>query len=95
MDSDPSGTIADIEAEDIELGDAQAEDVAFDVDAGMEEDPEALDSEEEDALNEELGIDVDETESMFLIISLLMIFTDSDFCSPDACGSSILIAPKR
>ncbi|KAF5369365.1 hypothetical protein D9758_002690 [Tetrapyrgos nigripes] len=62
---------ADIEAEEIELGDVDDTDVAFDVDADdVEEDPDALDSDEEEKLDEELGIDVDESEIPMHIVPL-------------------------
>ena len=50
---------ADLEAEDIELGNAVNVDLALDVDGLMNEveDPEALDSDDEDQLDEELGLD--------------------------------------
>ncbi|KAF9077697.1 P-loop containing nucleoside triphosphate hydrolase protein [Rhodocollybia butyracea] len=61
---------ADIEPEDVDLGEGQVDDMAFDVDANMEEDPDALDSDEEEALNEELGIDLDETETPMHVVPL-------------------------
>ncbi|KAJ4482133.1 P-loop containing nucleoside triphosphate hydrolase protein [Lentinula aciculospora] len=61
---------ADVEAEDIDLGEKQADDVAFDVDGDEEEDPDALDSDEEGILNEELGIDVDESETPMHVVPL-------------------------
>ncbi|GAW05713.1 P-loop containing nucleoside triphosphate hydrolase protein [Lentinula edodes] len=61
---------ADVEAEDLELGETQANDVAFDVDGDVEEDPDALDSDEEELLNEELGIDVDESETPMHVVPL-------------------------
>lgn len=59
-----SDILADIEAEDIDLGNDEV-DVAFDVDGDMvNEDPEALDSDDEQLRdNEGLGIEMDETES--------------------------------
>ncbi|KAG6910680.1 hypothetical protein DXG01_008724 [Tephrocybe rancida] len=49
---------ADVEAEDFDLGENGPNDLAFDVDDGMDEDdPDALDSDDEDGLNEELGLD--------------------------------------
>jgi hypothetical protein len=56
--------LADVEAEDVELGNNE-NDLAFDVDEGMvDEDPDALDSDNERAdEDEELGIDIYETES--------------------------------
>jgi hypothetical protein len=56
--------LADVEAEDLELGHID-NDLAIDVDEDVaNEDPEALDSDDERPdENEELGIDMDETES--------------------------------
>ena len=50
---------ADLEAEDIDLGNVVRDDLALDVDGFMNEleDPEALDSDDEDQLDEELGLD--------------------------------------
>lgn len=52
---------ADVEVEEIELGNAIEDDLAFDVDGTMdqEEDPEGLESDEDDELDEELGIEED------------------------------------
>ena len=53
--------IADVEAEDIDLGDFAQGRLALDVDGdNVDDDPEALDSEDEKRLDEVLGIDVDE-----------------------------------
>lgn len=57
---------ADLEAEDIDLGSTEAEDMAFDVDGDVNDvavDDEALDSEDDD--NEALGIDTEESDGMF------------------------------
>ena len=48
---------ADLEAEDIDLGNAVDDDLALDVDGFLDEDPEALDSNEEDQLDENFGLD--------------------------------------
>jgi hypothetical protein len=50
---------ADLEAEDMDLGNTVDDDLALDVDGLMDEveDPEALDSDDEDQLDEELGLD--------------------------------------
>ena len=59
--------VADIEAEDLELGADTQENLAFDVDDDMDqgEDPEDLESEndEEERLDKELGLD-DDTDGM-------------------------------
>jgi ATP-dependent RNA helicase DHX37/DHR1 len=61
--------VADVEAEDLDLGDQQADDLAFDVDADMDhEDPDALDSDEdteEHQLDKELGFDSDDVDGEF------------------------------
>ncbi|KAJ7600578.1 P-loop containing nucleoside triphosphate hydrolase protein [Mycena floridula] len=61
---------ADVEVEDIELGNDQ--ELAFDVDASMEEeDPEALDTDDEDdALEEALGIDLAASDAPMHIVPL-------------------------
>lgn len=60
---------ADVEAEDVELGVMEQEDLALDVDGDQvddaELDAEALDSDDEVDENLELGIDTEESESMF------------------------------
>ncbi|KAG5648122.1 hypothetical protein DXG03_006076 [Asterophora parasitica] len=51
---------ADVEAEDIDLGDSGPNDLAFDVDEGLDDedqDQDALDSDDEDSLNEDLGLE--------------------------------------
>ncbi|KAI0824165.1 P-loop containing nucleoside triphosphate hydrolase protein [Trametes gibbosa] len=61
---------ADVEAEDVDLGDAQREDevLAFDVDGDV--DAEALDSDDEAEGNAELGIDTEETDVPMHIVPL-------------------------
>ncbi|KAJ7644132.1 P-loop containing nucleoside triphosphate hydrolase protein [Roridomyces roridus] len=59
---------ADVEAEDLDLGEQQIDDLALDVDADMDEDqdPDALDSDEdteEHQLDRELGLDSDEVDA--------------------------------
>jgi hypothetical protein len=54
----------DIEPEDIDLGNTQGADLAFDVDGDLaDEDPEALDSDDDRRVDEELGIEADGCES--------------------------------
>ncbi|KAF5382586.1 hypothetical protein D9615_002788 [Tricholomella constricta] len=49
---------ADVEAEDLDLGDGGPNDLAFDVDEGMDDGgPDSLDSDSEEGLNEELGLE--------------------------------------
>ena len=65
--------VADLEAEDIDLGSAVDNDLAPDVDELLNEveDPEALDSDDDDQLDEELGLDHDsESVCQFYTISL-------------------------
>lgn len=85
--------VADVEAEDFDLGEAYPGDLAFDVDVGVIDDPDALDSNDEDGLNEELGLEDDgfdgKTTSLYKICDLLLTF------SSYACGSSILSASER
>ncbi len=60
----PTHSAADVEAEDVELGDSQAaaEALAMDVDGDVEADVEALDSDAEHEGDDELGIDAEESE---------------------------------
>ncbi|KZV70183.1 P-loop containing nucleoside triphosphate hydrolase protein [Peniophora sp. CONT] len=58
-----------LEAEDMELGAALAEDLADDVDGNAETDEEALDT-DDDELDEELGIDSEESEVPMHIVPL-------------------------
>lgn len=76
------------------MGETQANDVAFDIDGDVEEDPDALDSDEEELLNEELGIDVDESESRSFKF-ILHIHAQGDLDSTYARGPSILPASQR
>ncbi|KAK0464536.1 P-loop containing nucleoside triphosphate hydrolase protein [Desarmillaria tabescens] len=65
--------LADVEAEDLDLGNSSKidEDLAIDVDtADMEEDPEALDSDEEDELGEELGVEFDDNDVPMHVVPL-------------------------
>jgi hypothetical protein len=58
---------ADVEAEDIDLGTADHGSLASDVDGDLPEDnPDALDSDDEGDLNRELGIDLEESDGVFL-----------------------------
>ncbi|KAJ7212117.1 P-loop containing nucleoside triphosphate hydrolase protein [Mycena pura] len=74
MNVDIQPAHADIEAEDLDLGHQQADDLAFDVDAGMtDEDPDALDSDEdteEHQLDKELGLDSDDVDVPMHIVPL-------------------------
>jgi len=56
---------ADVEAEDMELGDDQENDLALDVDGDETavEDLDALDTDEDEEDNQRLGIDADECDS--------------------------------
>lgn len=64
-----------MEAEDVDLGDARPDDLAFDVDEDMDEqDADALDSDDEQELNEELGLDPDEIGGRFYQICLYHIY---------------------
>lgn len=58
--------VVDIEAEDMELGESQADNLATDVDVDMEDDdPDALDSDDEDSIGD-LGFEVDGADGMLL-----------------------------
>ncbi|KAF8967048.1 P-loop containing nucleoside triphosphate hydrolase protein [Flammula alnicola] len=60
---------ADIEAEEMDLGNAAEDGLAFDVDENMddEEDPEGLESDEDDKLDEELGLDAESDTPMHIV----------------------------
>ncbi|TFK40653.1 P-loop containing nucleoside triphosphate hydrolase protein [Crucibulum laeve] len=59
---------ADVEAEDVDLGDTVQDDLAIDVDENMDEDdPDALNSDNEDDLNEELGIEEESDTPMHIV----------------------------
>ncbi|KAK0187982.1 P-loop containing nucleoside triphosphate hydrolase protein [Armillaria mellea] len=65
--------LADVEAEDLDLGNPSKNDenLAVDVDtADIEEDPEALDSDEEDELGEELGVEFDDNDMPMHVVPL-------------------------
>ncbi|KAJ7250874.1 P-loop containing nucleoside triphosphate hydrolase protein [Mycena haematopus] len=73
-DGDIRPAQADVEAEDLDLGDQHAGDLALDVDADMaDEDPEALDSDEDTAenqLDKELGLQSDDVDAPMHIVPL-------------------------
>lgn len=52
-------SLADVEAEEVDLGNSVEDDLAFDVDENMdhEEDSEGLESDDDDKLDEELGLE--------------------------------------
>ena len=81
---------ADVEAEDVELGNNE-NDLAFDVDEGMDdEDSGALDSDDERlSEDEELGIDVYETESKQML-AIRSHISCSIYRRSDACRASVL-----
>lgn len=59
---------ADVEPEDLDLGNSDQDGLAFDVDENMDqEDPEALDSEDEQNLDEELGLEEDSDVPMHIV----------------------------
>ena len=55
-------TVADVEAEDVELGDAQRADEALASDVDGDVDADALESDDDDEANDELGIESEETD---------------------------------
>lgn len=58
---------ADVEAEDVDLGDERQDDLVSDVDADVDEsDREALDSDGEQSMYKELGLISDEMDGWFL-----------------------------
>ncbi|KAF9485838.1 P-loop containing nucleoside triphosphate hydrolase protein [Pholiota conissans] len=60
---------ADVEAEEVELGNSIEEDLAFDVDENIEreDDPEGLESDEDDKLNEELRLEEESDLPMHIV----------------------------
>ncbi|KAI0768467.1 P-loop containing nucleoside triphosphate hydrolase protein [Trametes elegans] len=68
---------ADVEAEDVDLGDSQQQEeaLAFDVDGIADADAEALDSDDEAEANEELGIDAEETDVPMHIVPLYALLS--------------------
>jgi hypothetical protein len=83
--------LADVEAEDVELGNNE-DDLAFDIDDGVaDEDPEALDSDgEQSSENGELGIDMDETESKQICDIRCHVSRSISSCSSNAYRASVL-----
>ncbi|PFH53904.1 hypothetical protein AMATHDRAFT_136330 [Amanita thiersii Skay4041] len=73
----PVKSIADVEAEDMDLGATESENLVFDIDDGMddEDDPEALDTDQE-SLAEELSLNADEeTEVPMHVIPLYSLLS--------------------
>ncbi|KAG6868632.1 hypothetical protein C0993_000222 [Termitomyces sp. T159_Od127] len=62
--------LPDVEAEDFDLGEADRSDLAFDVDDGVMDDPDALDSNDEEELNEELGLEDDDFDVPMHVVPL-------------------------
>ncbi|KAK1229881.1 putative ATP-dependent RNA helicase DHR1 [Marasmius sp. AFHP31] len=85
---------ADVEPEEMELGDSMV-DNDFSVDDEDEpEDPDALDSEEEQQLDEELGLDGNETESPMHVLplySLLPADRQMQVFEPPPTGSRLVV----
>lgn len=92
----PDRPLADVEAEDVELGIVEHNELALDVDDGLsQEDPEGLDSDDdESAINDELGLDINETDSTYLSEHLLIVAI-MDFCSSNACRPTIFSVTER
>jgi hypothetical protein len=87
--------IADVEPEDLDLGNFDQDGLAFDVDENMDqEDIEALDSDDEQNLDEELGLGEDSDGTRFSFRSL-GIFLISHLCSADAYCPLVLPPTKR
>ncbi|KAL0579130.1 putative ATP-dependent RNA helicase DHR1 [Marasmius crinis-equi] len=85
---------ADVEPEEMELGDSRV-DNDYNIDDGDEpEDPDALDSEEEEQLDEELGLDASETESPMHVLplySLLPADKQMQVFKPPPPGSRLVV----
>jgi hypothetical protein len=88
---------ADVEPEDLDLGNQQPDDLALDVDADMaDDDPDALDSDddtEEQALDKELGLDSDDADGRFLSMPSFLVLTAMG--STNAYCSAIFITAQR
>jgi hypothetical protein len=85
--------IADVEAEDIELG-INEQELALDVDGDHpDEDPEGLDSDDDD-VNAELGIDAEECDGKSSDVSILDELKHNG-SSPNACRPSVLAFTER
>ncbi|KAF8895535.1 P-loop containing nucleoside triphosphate hydrolase protein [Infundibulicybe gibba] len=83
--------LVDVEAEDLDLGGADPEDLAFDVDG--EDDPKALDSDEE-GLSQELGLDMEESDTPMHIVplySLLPSEKQMQVFQPPPPGSRLVV----
>ncbi|KAH9846064.1 P-loop containing nucleoside triphosphate hydrolase protein [Lenzites betulinus] len=85
---------ADVEAEDVDLGDSQREDeaLAFDVDGDV--DAEALDSDDEVEANEELGIDTEETDVPMHIVPLYALLPSEkqmEVFKPPPAGTRLVV----
>lgn len=73
--------IADVEPEDLDLGNFDQDGLAFDVDENMDqEDQEALDSDDEQKLDEELGLEGDSDGTHFYFCSLDLLHFPSVQC---------------
>ncbi|KAL4251928.1 hypothetical protein ABKN59_002637 [Abortiporus biennis] len=96
----PAATVApvqaDVEAEDLDLGVTEDQDLALDVDddgADVELDPEALDSEDE-RTNEELGIDTEETDVPMHVVPLYALLPSDKqmrVFQPPPAGSRLVV----
>ncbi|KAK7048361.1 P-loop containing nucleoside triphosphate hydrolase protein [Favolaschia claudopus] len=89
----------DVEAEDLDLGEHQMDDIAPDVDAGMaEDDPEALDSDEEDTeerqLDKELGLSPEDSDTPMHIVPLYSLLPSEKqmlVFQPPPAGSRLVV----
>ncbi|KAL0069776.1 putative ATP-dependent RNA helicase DHR1 [Marasmius tenuissimus] len=85
---------ADVEPEEMELGDSMVDNEFSADDEDEPEDPDALDSEEEQQLDEELGLDGNETESPMHVLplySLLPADRQMQVFEPPPTGSRLVV----
>ncbi|KAF8073607.1 P-loop containing nucleoside triphosphate hydrolase protein [Lyophyllum atratum] len=86
---------ADLEAEDLDLGNGGPSDLAFDVDEGMdEEDPNSLDSDDEQGLNEELGLEEEGADVPMHVVPLYSLLPSEKqmlVFEPPPAGSRLVV----
>jgi hypothetical protein len=84
-----------VEPEDVDLGSAELDDLAFDVDTELHDrDPEALDSDNERGVDEELGIDAEETDCTLCTKLQVIDLSVNKSCSTNAHCSIIFSITK-
>ncbi|GBE84926.1 Putative ATP-dependent RNA helicase [Sparassis crispa] len=90
---------ADVEAEDLDLGNVQqdGDDLAFDIDGdvdGVNADDEALDSDDASAVDQELGIHVDESDTPMHVVPLYALLSSEkqmQVFQPPPAGTRLVV----